>query len=151
MPAGLLEEIAHMFLSLEIAHTLGAYNTLGPLTCNKIVKADQVQWTATIEDPCAYAIFVAMWMFCIVVVPAAMTVFMVMVVTLASFFVVVALFFMMMVMSAMWTCFLVVVMVLVVIVMVFCFFMLRVVQFLYPFCRGGNAFKVEKASMEQCV
>ena len=78
LSASLFEEVAHVFLALEIAHALGAYDALGPLACHEVVEVAEVQRAAAVEHPCADAIFVAMRMFGIVMVSAtAVSVFIV--------------------------------------------------------------------------
>ena len=127
LSACLFEKIAHVLLTLEIAHALGTYYALGPLSGYEMVEVNQIHGAAAIEYPCTYTIFVSMGMFVIMVVPAAtVPVFVVVMVTVAFF---------MMVMSAMRTCFLIVMMMIVVMaLMMLCLFMFRVVQLLYPSC-----------------
>jgi hypothetical protein len=108
-----------VFFALEVAHTLGADDTLGPLACNEVVKIAEVERAAAIEHPGADAVLVAMWVLGIVMVSAtAMSVFVVM-----------------MMMSAMRACLLVLMMMMLVfmVVMMMLLLMMRLVQFLYPF------------------
>ena len=159
LSASLFEEVAHVFLALEVAHALGADDALGPLACHEVVEVAKVQRAAAVEHPCADAIFVAMRMFRIVMMSA----------TAVPVFIVV------MMVSAMWACFpiflvvvmlvvvvltfmvVMVVLVLVVVMFVFVFVMVVLllvvgfVQFLNPFCRGGNGLEVEHAGIEQEV
>ena len=130
-----------MFFALEVAHALGAYDTLGPLASNEVVKVAEVERAAAIEHPGADAVLVAMWVFGIVMVSAtAMPVFVVMVVMSAMRACLFILILMMMFVSIMVTMLvlaLVVVMFVFVFVLVFVLMMLllmmRLVQFLYPF------------------
>ena len=70
LSAGLFEEVAHVFLALEVAHALGAYDALGPLACHEVVEVAKVQRSAAVEHPCADAILIAMRMFRIVMMSA---------------------------------------------------------------------------------
>ena len=70
LSAGLFEEVAHVFLALEVAHALGTYDALGPLACHEVVEVAKVQRSAAVEHPCADAVFVAMRMFRIVMMSA---------------------------------------------------------------------------------
>ena len=167
LSAGLFEEIAHVFLALEVAHALGAYDALGPLACHEVVKVAEVQRSAAVEHPCADAVFIAMRMFGIVMMSAtAVPVFIVVMMVSAMrawlfgivVVVMVVLVFVMVVMVV-----LVLVVVMFVFVFVFVFVLVLVfvmvmlllvvglVQFLNPFCRGGNGLKVEHAGVEQEV
>jgi hypothetical protein len=135
LTSSLFKQVAHVFFALEVAHALGAYDTLGPLACNEVVKVSKVERAAAIEHPCAYTVLIAMWMFCIVMVTAtAMSVFIVMMMMSAMR---ASLFILMMMMMFVFVFVFVVVMLVFVFVFVFVVMMLllmmRLVQFLYPF------------------
>ena len=128
-----------MFFALEVAHALGAYDTLGPLACNEVVKVSKVERAAAIEHPGADAILVAMWVFGIVMVSAtAMPVFVVMVVMSAMracLFILIPMMMFVAIMVVMLVLALMVVMFVFVFVFVLMMLllMMRLVQFLYPF------------------
>ena len=48
--AGLLEEIAHIVLLLEIAHSLATDNRLGPMARHELVEQTEVEGTAAVID-----------------------------------------------------------------------------------------------------
>ena len=140
MTSSLFKQVAHVFFALEVAHALGAYDTLWPLTCNEMVKVTKVERAAAIEHPGAYAILVAMWVFGIVMVSAtAMSVFIVMMMMSAMraclfvlMMMVMLVAFMVVVMLVL--AFMMVVSLLMMMVLVFVLvLMVRFVQFLYPF------------------
>lgn len=157
LSAGLFKEVAHVLLSLEIAHSFGTNNALGPLTCHEMVEIAKVEWSAAKEYPCAYAVFVAMRMVGIVVMSAtAMVVFVVMMSAmwafLSVFMMMVLVAFIMMVMMLM--LFFVVMMAFVMMVPMFVFVVMffllvvRLVKFLNPFGRGCYCLEVEHFGIE---
>ena len=136
MTSSLFKQVAHVFLALEVAHALGAYNALGPLACNEVVKVSKVERAAAIEHPGADAILFAMWMVGVVMVPAtAMSVFIVMVVMSAMRACLLIPILMMMMLVAIVVVMLVFALmtVLVFFVVMMMFLVMGLVQFLYPF------------------
>ena len=116
-----------------------------------MVEIAKVEWSAAIEYPCAYTIFVAMRMLGIVVMSAAaMSVFVVMMSAmwafLSVFMMMVLVAFIMMVMMLM--LFFVVMMPMFVFVVMFFLLVVRLVKFLNPFGRGRYCLEVEHFGIE---
>jgi hypothetical protein len=137
LTSSLFKQVAHVFFALEVAHALGAYDTLGPLACNEVVKVAEVERAAAIEHPGAYAVLVAMWVFGIVMVTAtAMPVFVVMVMMSAmwaSLFILILMMMFVAIMVMMLVLALMVMMLVFMVVLMMLLLMMRLVQFLYPF------------------
>ena len=90
--ARLLEEIAHIVLLLEIAHTLATDNTLIPMTCYKLVETVKTERFTAIIHESGYSILITMVM--VVMMTAAMPMLMI---TMRVIFVLVVVIFMLVV------------------------------------------------------
>ena len=142
LSACLLKEVAHVLLALKITHALGTDDAFGPLASNEVVKITKVERATTIEHPGADAVFVAMGVFCIVMMSAAAVSVLVVVVMMSTMracllililmmMMLVAIMVVMLVLALMAVLVFIVVMMMLLLVM--SLFVMRFVQFLYPF------------------
>jgi hypothetical protein len=142
LSACLLKEVAHVLLALEITHALGTDDAFGPLASNEVVEITKVERAAAIEHPGADAVFVAMGVFGIVMVSATAVPFLIMVVVMSTMracllililmmMMLVAIMVVMLVLALMAVLVFIVMMMMLLLVM--SLFVMRFVQFLYPF------------------